>query len=113
MRWISTTIKRKYMDKILAGDKKIEYKRGSNYWRKRILPLMHRKDELDEDEDPDDLEPLGITFVCGQDVYKFELKGMMHVTADCDVKEIDGETVQEYFALRIGKRIEDNNEAIT
>lgn len=100
-KWISTTIKKKYMDKILEGKKTIEYKKASEYWEKRLNKYREYGRE--------DYSDVGINFLCGQKSYKFEVKNVS-LWYHTDGLEIDGEMVRHVFHIVLGKRLdtEDN-----
>jgi len=93
MDWISTTIKGKYMEKILSGEKSVEYKEASEFWEKRLKKYIG-----------DHEEGLGINFICGQEVYKFEVT-RVSIRTTMSI-EIDGKEVDRYYKIFLGERIE-------
>lgn len=60
MKQISTTIKRKYMNKIMEGTKKIEYKADIKFWNVRLSKLVDVDDDM-----------IIINFLCGRKSYKY------------------------------------------
>jgi len=94
MKWISTTIKRKWMDKILSGEKTSELKIRSEHWNKRLTCSTY------------DTGKLGINFLCGRVAYKYHVKMIqLHVLPDT-TKSIDGVVVKEWYEIHLGERIE-------
>lgn len=91
---ISTTIKKIWLDKILSGEKSIEFKIASNHWNKRLLRLT----------DPRWTRPIEINFLCGRDSYRFRVESV-EIIIDPDGFDIDGEITNEYYAIHLGKRI--------
>jgi len=91
--WISTTIKKKYMDKILSGDKKFELKGDIIYWRQRLDKLIGKKN-------------VTINFLCGQKSYKFKVKNITKIEHPFeDTVEIDGIFYSGYYEIGIGERL--------
>ncbi len=91
--WISTTIKRKHLDRILDGEKEIEYKKASEHWTKR---LNKHRGQHDGD--------LGINFLCGQESFKFDVKSVF-LWFHTDGMEIDGETAIWVYHIELGERL--------
>lgn len=61
-------IRRRYLDEILAGTKKKEIRRASDYWRKRAAALYTYLARSGG--------KVGVgVFVCGTDVHRYELVG--------------------------------------
>lgn len=94
MRWISTTIKKKYMDEILSGEKDVEYKGSTYFWDRRL-------DELNKFPVVD----VGINFLCGQKSYKFKVTDVTKYW-NPDGIIIDGKHYMEWWEISIGERIE-------
>lgn len=94
MRWISTTIKKKWMDKILSGEKKSELKGATKYWKKRIDKITSTY--------PSDQEETGINFLCGRKSYKYHIKIIIRFYFP---KEIDGEIFNNWYEIVLGDRI--------
>lgn len=95
MNWISTTIKRKYMDKILEGEKRVEYKKASEFWKKRLQKYIGFFSCRD----------VGINFLCGQESYKYMVQ---QVTRHRHLKiEIDGELIEDYYKIYLGQRLKE------
>ena len=92
MKWISTTIKKKWMDKILSREKRVEYKQHSDFWKKRLDPLLRCYDKI------------CINFLCGQISYKFEVIYIEYINVHWGM-DIDGKTHNEYYAIYIGDKI--------
>ena len=92
--WISTTIKKVYMDQILKGIKKAEFKGATDFWKKRLDKYKNFEDGT-----------LGINFLCGQNSYKFFVKDIYkwHGTRPLD---IDGKEFHIYYQILLGDRIE-------
>jgi len=96
MKWISTTIKRKWMDKILSGEKRVEFKGMTDFWKTRLLPLCGRGD-------------VAINFLCGRESYKYNVlvvEGFFDDLDDGAYKDIDGVRYNEWFEITLGGRIE-------
>ncbi len=91
--WISTTIKKTYMDKILDGTKKYEYKGASEYWIKRISKFMDFT-----------MGELGINFLCGQKSYKFIVADITKWSGTMP-RDIDGTEYKSYYQIQLGDQI--------
>jgi hypothetical protein len=94
MKWISTTIKKKWMDLILDGTKCAEYKANTKFWNKRLEPLVD-KFFLDDE--------IGINFLCGQKSYKYRVVHIRHHNRH--PLDIDGVQVTDWYEIQLGKRI--------
>lgn len=92
-RWISTTIKKVWLDKILSGEKKIEYKDNTEWWRARLGNI----DDLDIDEG------VGINFLCGRKHYKFMVTAI-HLVISGTPKDIDGNECFTWYEIHLGER---------
>lgn len=90
---ISTTIKKKYMSRILRGKKKTELKGAIDYWKRRLHKLCgsHNGD-------------LEINFLCGRTSYKFDVLAVTFYKAD---KIIDETFYDGYYEIKLGERIYD------
>ena len=91
MYWISTTIKKKYMEKILNGEKTMECKGATPFWEKRLDKLMMAGS-------------VGINFLCGNKPYKFQVTGITK-TRNKNGRLIDGVMYYVYYKIDIGDRI--------
>lgn len=60
---LSTTIKRIWLDKILAGTKTRELKKASEFWKKRLGPIADKVLIYEE-----------IVFICGKLVVRYKVK---------------------------------------
>lgn len=93
---ISTTIKRKWLDKILSGEKKIEYKGDTLFWNKRLCKIVRAKM----------LQPdikVIINFLCGRESYKFQV---LAVERNIDSgMDIDGTFYEKYWEIHLGEQI--------
>lgn len=92
MKFISTTIKRKWLDKILSGEKTIERKVYTKFWTKRLEPLTKTD------------EKIGINLLCGRKSYKFKVT-KVEFNATEDPTEIDGVWTLLWYDIHIGERI--------
>ena len=92
MKWISTTIKRIYMNEIILGTKKREYKIYNEFWKKRLDPLIGIEEEI------------GINFLCGQMPYKYHVQFIQYVNINWNY-DIDGNRVNEFYIIYLGDRI--------
>lgn len=91
--WLSTTIKRKHLDKILSGEKTSEYKNASEHWVKRC--------ENAKSSDGD----IGIIFICGSVVYRYEVRDIIFNYDHDDPFEIDDEMCAAWYDIALGARI--------
>ena len=82
------------MDKILIGRKRIGYKIASDFWNKRLKKLMNKSFSSGD---------CIITFVCGHDVYKYEVIAVTHHFNAGEVA-IDGILTKNYWAIHVGAR---------
>lgn len=89
---ISTTIKRKWLDKILCYEKLTELKGATDHWRIRLDPHigLHIHDDLD------------IIFICGREVVRFNV---LAVTYRPKSMNIDGVDYDKYYIIALGKRL--------
>ena len=97
MKWISTTIKKKWINKILSGEKKVEYKNKSEYWQKRLEKISAI----------DIKNGVGINFLCGQEAYKFKVIKIDSITSETP-KNIDGVECHSWYEIHLGERISIN-----
>ena len=100
--WISTTIKRMYMDKILSGEKTVEYKSLIPYWDRRVGKFLHKA--LFANSNPPTL-PKGINFLCGRKSYKFKIT-MIRIEATSPDIPTDVVSTGGCYAIHLGERIE-------
>lgn len=93
---ISTTIKRKWMDKILTGEKTSEFKNASDFWNKRLFKYIGT-----------DIVKNGstITFLCGRKVYRYIIKNVLYYPCNTPPKEIDGKLCSIYWEIQLGERL--------
>ena len=91
MKYISTTIKRKHLDKILSGEKTIERKVATPYWNPRLNNIL-RNIKLSE---RGRIEGVGLNLLCGQENYKFRAASLFKARSACP-KEIDGVLTNEW-----------------
>jgi hypothetical protein len=90
--YISTTIKQKHLNRIMAGTKKTEYKINNAFWLKRL----HKYEGIN-------YGCLAISFLCGRKNYKFNVK---KVVFHASKRLIDGiEPLWGYWAIHLGGRI--------
>ena len=99
---ISTTIKRKWMDKILSGEKTSEFKGDTEFWNKRINKILRAKmNEIG-------CEEVIITFLCGQISYKYKVLAI-HKNIDGGM-DIDGIFYKKYWKIELGNQIMENHQ---
>ena len=93
--YISTTIKRKWMDLILSGEKQSEFKGNTKFWNKRLtkIQVLLLQNEL-----------VFINFLCGVESYKYKVKWIIHHIT-IQGKDIDGKKSNDYWEIVLGKRI--------
>lgn len=91
VKWISTTIKRKWLDPILSGEKKFESKVANEFWTLRLEKLMGEDD-------------VGLCLVCGRDVHKFKVVSVTKHHDDQPIN-IDGWLTRDWFEIEIGEEI--------
>jgi len=94
MKWISTTIKRHWLNQILKG-KKTELKVATDFWRKRLEPLMGETD-------------VAINFLCGRETAKYRVVDISYNKRGLKFppKIIDGTPTYAWFEIELGERIE-------
>ena len=98
MYWIPTTIKRKYLDKILAGKKTIEQKVDSDHWRPRMERAAH---ELANDR------AVGTCFLCGRQVVKYKVNAVSRGIVDTGKRiQIDEVLTQIWWDIHLGDQIQ-------
>jgi len=93
--WITTTIKWIHLEKILSGEKKIEYKVKKPFWDDR---LGKAKRLIDEGKN------IGINFVCKKRGYKYHLIEIESHDRD-EPMDIDGIMTKEWYENHLGDRI--------
>jgi len=105
MKYISTTIKRTWMNLILEGSKTIEYKVASDYWKKRLEKYVtHRIDRRKDTVNAEHrVKELGINFLCGRECYKYRVDYVKHVTGGR--MEIDGTDATEWYEIHLSERL--------
>lgn len=84
---ISTTIKRKYMDAILSGQKDVEYKAYNEYWCKRLHGNSSGV----------------INFLCGQQCYKYKYTAVDVIDTPQSVSDVI--KTAKCFAVHLGRRV--------
>jgi len=92
--YISTTIKKIWMDKILSGEKTSEFKVASVFWIKRLTGARIVLDQLQQ--------PVRINFLCGQIAYKFIVKEILFHNKPM---VIDGVKTQMYYEIKLGQQL--------
>lgn len=93
---LSTTIKRVYLDAIRSGDKTIEYKAASDWWRDRLGKAQAALKTGGR---------VSITFVCGRDnVDKYNVP-RIELKQSAAGMNIDGNTVYEWYEIHLGEVI--------
>jgi hypothetical protein len=91
MTSLSTTIKRKYFDAIVKGEKHTEYKATSPFWRKHIEGKGLGLDR--------------IVFLCGKDVHKRQILMIQEVKTESWLKGmVDTPTM---YAIHLGLSLDD------
>jgi len=85
--FITTTIKRKYMDQILSGIKTVEYKGYTDFWSTRINRVLHNPVYPDN---------CVINFLCGQKAYKYKIT---KIELQVGPREIDGAKYDKYYEI--------------
>lgn len=100
MDWISTTIKKVYMDKILSGEKRIEFKGYTPYWKERLDPFVGRTRIMQYKG----LDGLGINFLCGRLSYKYQVIGVYRHRLKEPI-DIAGKKFKKYYTIHLGVRI--------
>jgi len=90
---ISTTIKREFLDPILAGSKHFERKRSSKFWDRRLNKFVGCKRGA-----------VAISFLCGRAGYKFIVLGVRRYKGALPV-DIAGTVTNDYYEIELGDRI--------
>lgn len=97
MKMITTTINKEYMDEILTGVKKIEYKGKTEFWEKRLEKLM----KILENK----IEEVEINFLCGQKAYKYHVRKIVKINlSQYGGREIAGIRYDEFYQIHLGER---------
>lgn len=91
--WISTTIKKKWLDKILDGTKTSEYRKATPFWMNRFLHISITMPQK-----------VGLNLLCGRLAYKFDVISLLEHEDDTPF-DLDGEKVYHYFEIVLGERI--------
>lgn len=94
MKWISTTIKKIYYEKIKDGSKRREYKEYSEYWKKRIEPLILIQNQ----------EDIGINFLCGRENHKRWVLYLQYINTPW-FYGVDGKELYELYIIELGEEI--------
>lgn len=89
MCWISTTIKKEYMDRILNGDKNCELKGDTVFWSKRLDKLIGKGN-------------VAINFLCGQESYKFKVNSITKFEHPIIIDEVN---YDGHYEILIGDRL--------
>lgn len=89
---VSTTIKKRFMDQILAGSKIHEYKADTAHWRKRLLTLSGGV-----------AQPRIIVFLCGNKPYWYHVRGVRFGSTPMSVMKTVG--TLNCFTIRLGERL--------
>ena len=97
MKWISTTIKRVWLDKILSGEKTSEFKVASDFWMKRLTCGHYAPGEL------------GINFLCGRKAVKYNVTRIVFWGMPGQRMNIDGKVVKEWYEIVLGERIRESD----
>lgn len=92
---MSTTIKRKYLDPIRLGEKKIERKVANAYWDPRLKRAQETLNNGGR---------VSITFVCGQEVDRYQVNMIMH-RKSLVAFEVDMKLTHEWWEIYIGDEI--------
>jgi hypothetical protein len=93
MRFISTTIKRKWLDKILSGEKKSELKVCSRFWMRRLTCGEYAPGEM------------GINFLCGREAVKYNVTMVQLWAIPGKTMNIDGKVYTNWYEIHLGERI--------
>ena len=84
---LSTTIKKVFMDRILSGEKKVEYKENTRYWQDRIKG-----------------DATVINFLCGQKFYKYKINRIRCIKTPRGVRTVI--KTSYCFAIELGERLQ-------
>jgi hypothetical protein len=96
LKWISTTIKKIYYEKIKDGSKRREYKEYSEYWKKRIEPLILIQNN----------EDIGINFLCGRDNHKRWVLYIQYVKVPWFYDVVEKQ-LRELYIIELGEEIKE------
>jgi hypothetical protein len=96
IKWISTTIKKKYYLEIKKGIKKREYKEYSEYWIKRLEPLIKIQNQ----------EEIGINFLCGRENHKRRVLYIQYINTPW-FYDVDGKELYELYIIELGEEIKE------
>lgn len=101
MYWIPTTIKKKWLELIISGEKTIEYKVDSAHWEPRMAKAMS---ELAFGRE------VGASFLCGQESVKYKVTKVERIFLP-KIRgkpgfDLDGKEVWRYYEVHLGERIE-------
>lgn len=98
MRNISTIIKKEFMDKILAGEKEIEFKGHTTFWKKRLEPYAK------ETRIKGQLKDVRIVFLCGRKCYRYVVTAVYYHRVKKPVN-IAGMSFKTYYSIHLGCRV--------
>jgi hypothetical protein len=93
--WIPTTIKAKWFNKILSGEKTIERKVASNHWKPRLEKAKLIKANGGK---------VGISFLCGQTSTKYEVLKIISCHSNIGW-EVDGVRTSDWYEIHLGDPI--------
>ncbi len=97
MKWISTTIMKKYFLEIKNGIKTREYKEHTEHWIKRLEPLIEYMKEGGE---------VGSNFLCGKDYHKRKVLYIQYINVTWSYKVVDKD-LSELYIIYLGNEIEE------
>lgn len=109
MEDITLTLKKKWFDLILSGQKLEEYREIKPYWIRRLLGNWQDYDEKSVFRKGDYMMPFGVTAITFKNGYSRNARRFTIEWKGLEVKEpnpewvSDGESGKLFFALKLGR----------
>ena len=100
MKSIVFRVRKQYFDAIVSGEKKVEHRKDSPFWRKRLGPIADKKF-------PSQQEPMIAVFLCGKRVHRRKVTYVEKVLTPSWFSEQGKKDVPTEFcyAIYLGEKI--------
>lgn len=74
MKWLPIRIRKEYLDEVIVGTKRVEYRKDNEFWRIRIQNLATNCGfRLSEDNITFPRGSVGAVFICGKRIHRREI----------------------------------------